>query len=165
MPTIPEKAGVIRRHKDGRVWIKCVDHPEFGTCWVKRAHFVWWRCKRQRVPKGWVLHHRDEEPAHDVMSNLKLMTISAHTSMHAKQRHAEGRLGTDVVWTAESHAKASRSHMGNTALLNHVHSAKTRKKMRAAHKARKENKEFLQSGYGHPWRVKDLPIETQETIG
>ena len=44
-------------------------------------------------------------------------------------------------------------------------SAETVAKRVATRKANKENKALLQSGYGHPWRIKDLDKATQEAIG
>ena len=136
----------------GRVLIKCVDHPEFGTRWVMRSHFVWWRYRKQRVPKGWVLHHKDRDASHDVMSNLRLMTNSAHTKLHfackeiggakitmqgkrrlsllAKAQHKVGNLGT-ATWTEESVRKNSAAHLGQR------HTAAARAKISKARKGGK----------------------------
>ena len=172
MPNIKAFAGTVFCGNDGRARVKCENHSEFGTRWVKRPHLVWWKHKHQRVSKGFVLHHRDFNPSRDVISNLRLMTISAHTSLHANQRHLEGRFGT-AAWTKESHVRASNSHIGNTALLGFKFSAEsklkmsksrigkrhtklTKSKMRNTWARRREEKLLFQSGYGHPWRLKDL---------
>lgn len=74
--------GTIRIRGDGRAYVKCVDHEAFGTTWVPRAHFVWWKYRRELVPKGKLLHHKDENKLRDVMSNLQLMTKSEHSTHH-----------------------------------------------------------------------------------
>lgn len=90
-------AGVLRLDKYyGRYWIKVVDHPAFGTRWVLRTHFVWWRYRKQIIPRGWVLHHKDEDSTHDVMSNLALMTRAEHARLHSRKR----------VWSDESRERA-----------------------------------------------------------
>jgi hypothetical protein len=73
---------IVSVRKDGYARVKCVAHEEFGTRWVLRSHFVWWRWRRQRVKRGWCLHHKDEDRLHDVISNLQLMTRAAHSKLH-----------------------------------------------------------------------------------
>jgi len=123
--TLAAKAGDVRV-EGGRVLVKCIDHEVFGSRWIRRSWLVWWRWRRQLVPKGWVLHHKDKDPSHDVMSNLQLMTNSAHMKLHnsrgevgnatwtavtrkkasayAKAQHKAGKLGPQT-WTAESYIK------------------------------------------------------------
>jgi len=69
-------------YKDGYARVKCIDHPEFGTRWIRRSHYVWWTYRRQRVKRGWCLHHKDEDILHDVVSNLQLMTTGEHVRLH-----------------------------------------------------------------------------------
>lgn len=84
-------------HITARFWIKVVDHPVFGTKWLLRSHFIWWKWRKQRVPKGYVLHHKDEDCTHDVLSNLRLLTRAEHARLHTTKR----------VWSEESRARAS----------------------------------------------------------
>ncbi len=83
----------------GRAWVKCIEHEEFGTRWVLRSHFVWWKWRAQRVRRGQVLHHKDDNKLHDVISNLQLMTRADHAALHS----------TGKIWLEESKAKASES--------------------------------------------------------
>lgn len=66
----------------GYIYEKVVDDPEFGTRWVLQHHLVWWRNKRQRVPRGWVLHHKDDCKTHNALRNLKLITRGEHQRLH-----------------------------------------------------------------------------------
>ena len=94
----------------------------------------------------------------------------------------KGKLGKKrPPFSAEWLKNLSLSHMGNTALLGfkfseaskqkmresqlgREHSEATKQKMRDTWARRKEEKLLLQSGYGHPWRIKDLGKATQEVI-
>lgn len=87
----------------GRYWIKCVDHSEFGTRWVLRSHFVWWRWRHQRVPRGWVLHHKDGDKTRDVVNNLDLLTRAQHGALHGT-----GSKHTEQTKARMAHASAAR---------------------------------------------------------
>lgn len=72
--------------KWGYAWVKVRNHEEFGTKWVKEHHFNWWKEYRQRVPRGWVLHHIDENKLNNAVNNLQLMTRGAHALLHSVYR-------------------------------------------------------------------------------
>lgn len=103
---IESKAGELRVTSDGHVLIKVISHPAYGTCYVQRAWVVWWRYRKQRVSKGWVLHHKDEDSANDKVGNLQLLTHAEHSKLHALMKHADGRLGIST-WADERRKKAS----------------------------------------------------------
>lgn len=45
-------------------------------------HVVWWQHTGQVVPRGYVLHHRDEQKDHNSFGNLKLLTNGRHIQLH-----------------------------------------------------------------------------------
>lgn len=107
-------AGEVRIRSNGRAWIACVDHEEFGTGWIQRTHFVWWKYRRERVPRGWVLHHKDEDGLHDVMYNLQLVSKSEHGKIHmTAERSAKMIAGI----TPEIRKSTGKKLIGNKHLL------------------------------------------------
>ena len=51
--------------------------------WCLEHHYVWWKETGQLVPKGFHLHHIDENPENNNINNLELLTISDHSKKHA----------------------------------------------------------------------------------
>ena len=81
------------------------------------SHIVWHAATGYwpRLPE--MIHHIDENPSNNELSNLRLMTISEHISLHH----------TGKIYTEESKAKMSAAKTGTT------HSEKTKAKMSASH--------------------------------
>jgi hypothetical protein len=151
-----QPVGTVRYKTDGRAYVKTVNHQAFGTTWVPRAHLVWWKWRRQTVPEGWCLHHKDMNPARDVMSNLRLMLGTEHTRLHktgsthsAEAREKVSRANTGRVVSEETRTKMrlaltgrvvpenerlkmSLAQMGNTNALGHTVSAEARRKISQA---------------------------------
>jgi hypothetical protein len=124
---VPAKAGDIKAQKNGYVLIKCIAHPIFGNRWVQRAHFVWWKWRKQVVPKGYLLHHKDEDPSRDVLSNLQLMTRAEHNKYHmikSPNAHARRAHIAAALKTLKTRTKMSKS-----ALARPPMTAATRRKM------------------------------------
>ena len=74
-----------------------------------------------REHDGCVIHHKDEDPWNNAISNLQKMTKGEHN-----RHHLSGRKRSD-----ETRAKISAGRTGKK------HSTETRAKMSAAHKGRK----------------------------
>lgn len=55
-------------------------------------HKVWEDFYGQKVPEGYVIHHRDENPHNNSIKNLQLMTVEEHLSHHHK-----GKITPDEV--------------------------------------------------------------------
>ena len=67
----------------GYVWVSIRNHPGFpGVTYVKEHHLVWWENTGQRVPKGFILHHKDHDKTNNDISNLQLMSRSEHLKEH-----------------------------------------------------------------------------------
>jgi hypothetical protein len=96
---VPAKNGDLQ-YKHGRAFIKCINHEVYGTKWVRRSWLVWWKRRKQIVPNGCHLHHKDSDESHDVISNLQLMTRGDHTKLHNRQ----GDVGS-ASWTNEVRRK------------------------------------------------------------
>lgn len=63
-----------------RAWVK-VAEPNF---WIPRAQHIW-TSSGGAIPKGFVLHHIDENASNDSIDNLMLLTRSAHRYIHEKK--------------------------------------------------------------------------------
>lgn len=66
-----DKFGVIRN------WIK-TDEP---NKWIRYAVFVWIKYNG-KIPKGFLIHHIDENSLNDNIDNLALLTRKAHFEIH-----------------------------------------------------------------------------------
>ncbi len=51
-----------------------------------QAHRVAWETAHGPIPKGYVVHHKDEDRLNNALDNLELMTHQQH-SAHHNQRH------------------------------------------------------------------------------
>jgi len=126
MPIPADPAGFERLAKrTGRINVKVINHPEFGTGWVKRSHLVYWEHYGTRIPRGYVLHHKDGDRTNDNIRNLKLMTNAAHTTHHQlgntpwnkgkrglQTRLDQSQRNRERIWTKK--AKKSLSRIAKT---------------------------------------------------
>jgi hypothetical protein len=66
-----------------------VYRPDCPRAWPSgyalRAHVVWWLDKGECHPKGYNLHHKDENRLNDCIENLELKTHAQHTRDHCFQ--------------------------------------------------------------------------------
>lgn len=78
------------------------DYPgmKYRGRYVYEHHLVWWRHTGQLVPKGSVLHHKDDQKTRNVIDNLELKSNGAHTAEHNVER-AEKR-GSHGTWAPGS---------------------------------------------------------------
>lgn len=44
--------------------------------------YIWERFYGQKIPEGYVIHHKDHNPHNNSISNLQLMTIDEHNKHH-----------------------------------------------------------------------------------
>lgn len=73
------------------------------------SHIVWHVATGDWPQKHEVIHHIDEDPFINELSNLQLMTDSEHRAFHMKENtHMKGKLHSK-----EAKAKMSASQMGN----------------------------------------------------
>ena len=49
---------------------------------VLEHHLVWWRTTGKTVPKGYVLHHKNEDTLDNRFANLELLQRGDHTARH-----------------------------------------------------------------------------------
>lgn len=64
-----------------RAWIKLAD-PDV---WQKRAIVVWEAHHARKLPRGWVVHHRDRDSMNDEPANLQAMTKQEHINEHRNE--------------------------------------------------------------------------------
>ena len=76
---LPVGSKTIRIDKGGknRNWIK-IDEP---NKWIEYAKFVWLKHNGE-IPKGYLIHHIDENTLNDNIDNLALLTRKAHFEIH-----------------------------------------------------------------------------------
>lgn len=71
---------IRKRHGRGgveRAWVK-VAEPDV---WKLRAQLVWEQANGP-LPRGRVIHHKDEDTLNDALSNLEMLTKAAHLDEH-----------------------------------------------------------------------------------
>jgi len=71
--------------KRGRAYVRIF------TGWVKRARAVW-VMHHGPIPKGRVIHHRDEDKLNDDLENLRCWTGSQHMGHHGATNGGGGRV-------------------------------------------------------------------------
>lgn len=54
--------------------------------YVYEHHLVWWQNTGKTVPKGFLLHHKNEKKRDNRFSNLELKSVSEHTREHCNER-------------------------------------------------------------------------------
>jgi len=52
--------------------------------------YMWEQAGRPCLPKGWVLHHIDENPLNNALDNLWPMTRSQHLELHINNESFRG---------------------------------------------------------------------------
>ncbi len=84
----------------GYRWVKA-DHPSFPrySGWVLESHWVFFKKTGKTVPKGFVLHHRNEDRLDNRFRNLRLVGRGPHAALH----------GTGRRWSAAVKLKMSRA--------------------------------------------------------
>ena len=72
----------IRTGRNGtrRRWIK-VSEP---NVWIFYAVYIWTNINGE-IPNGFVLHHIDKNPMHDLLANLELLTRAEHINKHRNE--------------------------------------------------------------------------------
>lgn len=92
----------------------------------KRLHVAVWRYYNGEIPKGYHVHHKDGNRAHNDIDNLELMLSNMHMSMHSSareeynKRHIEDIRVLASEWHGSEagrawhsvHAKETWAHMG-----------------------------------------------------
>lgn len=75
---------VRTRQDDGqRAWIKIADPNQWGLLAV---HV--WRQAYGPIPRGYVVHHQNQDPLDDALSNLVLLTRAEHRRLHQPELQA-----------------------------------------------------------------------------
>jgi hypothetical protein len=108
--------GTVRirtRHKrDGerRAWVKVAE----PNVWKLRAQVVW-EAVNGPLPRGQVVHHRDEDKLNDVIDNLVALTKGAHLNEH-RAGHNTKRVASSSAtrrarrWSTKSTTKRTGRH-------------------------------------------------------
>jgi len=78
---MPIKSITIRKCKNGefRRFIKIREPNK----WLEYARFLWQKCYGT-IPKGYIIHHKDNNALNDVLKNLKMITRKEHINIHRK---------------------------------------------------------------------------------
>ena len=77
-----------------------------------RAHVYVWQKHYGEIPKGYEVHHKDEDPSNNDISNLMLLSRSAHAKLHGTENALTARdimltkaLPAAVAWHKSEDAK------------------------------------------------------------
>ena len=74
---------------------KPVDYPRIGN---EREHRVVWKRAHGPIPKGYDVHHKDEDKTNNDLTNLELLPKTEHGHLHGQQG---GRPGLGVIKCAD----------------------------------------------------------------
>lgn len=74
---------------------------KYRETYVYEHQLVWWQNTGQLVPKGYLIHHKDDDKTHNAFENLELKTVSLHTADHNRQRKIPD-IVIQCVWCEES---------------------------------------------------------------
>ena len=72
---------------------------------TKRLHREVWKFYNGQIPKGYHVHHKDENTWNNDISNLELVEMHAHLRHHAEEQSRDNEL---LAWRRENIAKASQ---------------------------------------------------------
>ena len=70
-----------------RRWIKIAE----PNIWIEYAKFIWIK-NNGKIPKGYLIHHSDENTLNDTINNLCLLTRKEHF-----ERHNIGKMGREAL--------------------------------------------------------------------
>lgn len=76
-----EKRGDEFIGADGRVWVRGINSTGRRSS-KRREVVVMEQMLGHSIPKGYIVHHKDEDITNDSPDNLELMTRSRHNSLH-----------------------------------------------------------------------------------
>jgi hypothetical protein len=102
---------------------------------VPLHHYIWWRYHKQRIGRGFVLHHKDENKTSNKASNLQRMTIGKHTTLHMTGRPCSELTRTKMSASSKGKAK-SPEHCAAISAAKKNPSQETRDRISAANRRR-----------------------------
>lgn len=79
-PSTTAKPIGTTRVANGHIHIKCADGK-----WRYRAR-VFWEAAYGPIPKGRIIHHKNEDPFDDRLENLEMLTVAQHIAAHRAGR-------------------------------------------------------------------------------
>ena len=133
---LPVGSKTIRVDKNGtsRRWIK-VEEPNI---WIPYPVHVW-MTSSGKIPKGFILHHIDENALNDDIDNLCLVTRATHIKLHGeslknsrpKQSHIKKKTCPDcgAIWQGRGRSIARCSPCAQIAQRKAKREYKARKKL------------------------------------
>lgn len=145
-------AGTTRSDQKGYIIIKVVDHPLWGTCWIRRNRLVLSEKLGRRLEPNEDAHHINEIKWDDDPDNLELKLHGQHSRDHrmgnipwnkgktqtAEHRAKIGEANRRRIWKEESRARISEF-------------AKTRSDLKRDDFGRFYSEETLLSEQDHPY--------------
>jgi hypothetical protein len=80
-------------------WKVILDAPFNGKKTMPLAHYNWLMGNPSfsEIPKGYAIHHLDNDPLNDDISNLALIHKHHHTAYHLKYKILKLKLNIDVI--------------------------------------------------------------------
>lgn len=81
----------------------------------KKLHRAVWELAFGKLPEGHHVHHKDGNPANNLLSNLECIEAGEHLSLSGKQRH----MGAQESFTSLAREKAAEWHRSEEGRLWH----------------------------------------------
>ncbi len=72
----------IDKNDKQRRWIKVKEH----NIWIEYATFVWIQ-NGNKIPKGYLIHHKDDDTLNDNIENLAIVDRVEHMNIHRDKLH------------------------------------------------------------------------------
>ena len=96
-------------------------HGKGDTCPVALHRQIWIDLKGD-IPKGYIVHHKDEDPLNNKIDNLELLSHSAHAGHHSRQLYRR-KMSQENIKLAQEAAKSW--HRSKEGRAWHVQNAKS----------------------------------------
>jgi len=71
------------KRRPDRVYYTC--NSRYYKQGIRRLHQEIWKSVNGEIPKGYVIHHKDENPLNNAIENLACVPLGKHRSNHAKE--------------------------------------------------------------------------------
>ena len=95
--------GLLKQEFNGKIY-RLYKGERYFSRGCKRMHVAVWEFFNGKVPKGFHIHHKDNNPHNNEVENLELLEGSFHISKHTKER-----IQTNKTWFNEFVSKGIES--------------------------------------------------------
>ena len=144
--TLHTKWGNATLRKDGYYRISSKNEGNHN----KSLHKLIWESVWGKTPKGWIIHHLDENPTNNCILNLFGMPIAQHISLHKKNKSCnigESNPFYGKHHTEETKQKISSSHKGKIHSIDALLNMSNAKNTSGYFRVSKEKRDDVKQGF------------------